>query len=139
MRKRLVFWVLLAGCGDNYTMPDDSCRFRTAADKVTPPPLHTPRWAFRPWISKDISNGADTRAFIDGFATRDIPVGALVIDSPWETHYNTFVVNEARYPEFRRMTSDLHARGIRVVMWVTQMVNRTGFDLEPGGDSYVGP
>lgn len=139
MRAPVVIWVLLAGCGDNLTVPDDSCKFRTKADEVVPPPLHTPRWAFRPWISKDISDGADTRAFIDGFATRDIPVGALVIDSPWETHYNTFVVNEARYPDFREMVADLHSRNVRVVMWVTQMVNRTGFDLEPGGDSYVGP
>jgi alpha-glucosidase (family GH31 glycosyl hydrolase) len=36
------------------------------------------------------------------------------------------------------MVDELHAEGIRVVLWTTQMVNRTGFDLEPGGDSYVG-
>ncbi|MBA3503642.1 MAG: hypothetical protein M4D80_12830 [Myxococcota bacterium] len=118
---------------------DDSCRFRTAADEVTPPPLHTPRWAFRPWISKDISDDADTRAFVRGFEERGIPVGAVVFDSPWETHYNTFVVNESRYPAFDRLVADLHAKDIRAVMWVTQMVNRTGFDLELGGDSYSGP
>jgi alpha-glucosidase (family GH31 glycosyl hydrolase) len=27
---------------------------------------------------------------------------------------------------------------VRVVLWVTQMVNVSGLDLEPGGDSYVG-
>jgi alpha-glucosidase (family GH31 glycosyl hydrolase) len=117
----------------------DECRFRTEADEVAAPPLHSPRWAFRPWISKDISDGADTRAFVRGFEERDIPVGAVVFDSPWETHYNTFVVNESRYPAFDQLIAELHAKDIRVVMWVTQMVNRTGFDLELGGDSYVGP
>ena len=95
-----VFLVALIGCGPDEVVPDDDadgeCEFRTAADDVAPPPVFTPRWAFRPWISKDISDGADTRAFVQGFADRDIPVGVIVLDSPWETHYNTFVVNPQR-------------------------------------------
>lgn len=63
---------------------------------------HTPRWAFRPWISKDISNGPDTYAFVKGFEDRDTPVGVVVLDSPWETNYNTFVPNPKRYPDFKR-------------------------------------
>jgi alpha-glucosidase (family GH31 glycosyl hydrolase) len=137
-RCSLLALALAAACGDN-AIVDDSCRFRTAADDVGPPPLATPRWAFRPWISKDISDGADTRAFIAGFQERGIPVGAIVFDSPWETHYNTFVVNEARYPNFAGMVEELHAQDIRVIMWITQMVNRTGFDVEIGGDTYDGP
>ena len=43
----------------------------------TPARIHTPRWAFRPWISKDISDTADTYAFVDGFRDRDIPVGTV--------------------------------------------------------------
>ena len=138
MRHAVLVALVLSGCGDSSDVVDD-CRFRTSADEVEPPPLHTPRWAFRPWISKDISDDADTRAFVDGFAQRGIPVGAVVLDSPWETHYNTFVVNDARYPAFDKLVDDLHARDIRVVLWITQMVNRTGFDLETGGDSYTGP
>ncbi len=102
------------------------------------PPIHTPRWAFSPWISKDISDQADTYAFVDGFRQRDIPVGAVVIDSPWETHYNTFVPNPSRYPDMKKMVADMHERQVRVVLWVTQMVNTTGIDFEPGGDSYPG-
>ena len=130
--RGLLLLVALAACAE------DPCQFRTAADDVTPQPLATPRWAFRPWISKDISDAADTRAFIAGFQERGIPVGAIVLDSPWETHYNTFVPNEARYPGFAEMVAELHAQDIRVVLWTTQMVNRTGFDLEPGGDTYSG-
>src|SRR5687768_14238153 len=139
---RPVLFVILvtatvAACGDDgVEMP--ACEFRTAADDVTPPPLDTPRWAFRPWISKDISTGAGTRDFVGGFKTRNIPVGVVVLDSPWASHYNTFVVNENRYPAFPQLLEDLHAQDIRVVLWTTQMVNRTGFDVEEGGDSYVG-
>ncbi len=128
-----------SGCNSPESSGDPTCRFRTAADDVEPAPLSTPRWAFRPWIAKDISNGADTRAFVAGFRERGIPVGVVVIDSPWATHYNTFVVNENRYPAFASMVDELHAQDIRVVNWTTQMVNRTGFDFETGGDRYEGP
>ncbi|MCB9559007.1 MAG: glycoside hydrolase family 31 protein [Kofleriaceae bacterium] len=130
-------------CGDDALAPDAgvdarACDFRSAADEIDAPGGYTPKWAFRPWISKDISDDADSRAFIDGFASRDIPVGALVIDSPWETHYNTFVPNPDRYPGFDQLVADLHAADIKLVLWVTQMVNTSGLDLEPGGDRYDG-
>ncbi|MDF1563034.1 MAG: glycoside hydrolase family 31 protein [Deltaproteobacteria bacterium] len=104
-----------------------------------PPPIHTPRWAFEPWISKDISDGPDTYAFVEGFQSRDIPVGTVVLDSPWETNYNTFIPNPERYPDFGQMVADLRERGVRVVLWTTQMVNEVSFDLEAGGDQYDGP
>jgi alpha-glucosidase (family GH31 glycosyl hydrolase) len=118
---------------------DPTCRYRTDADQPTPAPISTPRWAFRPWISKDISTDADTRAFVAGFAERGIPVGAVVLDSPWETHYNTFVPDPARYPGFDQLVSDLHGQGIKLVLWTTAMVNSSGIDLEEGGNRYPGP
>src|SRR5262249_20340379 len=86
----------------------------------------------------DISSADDTYAFVQGFRDRDIPVGAVVIDSPWETNYNTFVPNPDRYPGFDQMVADLHADGVHVVLWITQFVNSGSFDLEQGGDVYTG-
>jgi len=91
-----------------------------------------------PWISKDISDTQDTYDFVEGFRMRDIPVGAVVLDSPWETHYNTFQPSPSRYPGFDKLVSDLHARGVRVVLWITPIINSSSFDLEPGGDRYDG-
>src|SRR5688572_3501969 len=101
-----VLAVLLA-CGDDSSpaSPDAgrsvdadlSCVFARPVDETPEPRLHTPRWAFQPWISKDISDAADTREFVAGFRERDIPVGVVVLDSPWETQYNTFVPSETRY------------------------------------------
>ncbi len=107
-----------------------------AADPNAP---YSPPWTFEPWISKDISDGPDTYAFVDGFQQRDIPVGAVVIDSPWGTNYTTFIVNENRYPNFEQMVDDLHADDIKIVMWTTQMINESSFDIEVGGDVYDGP
>lgn len=118
-------------------LPDGPCSAQEAP--LATPPLHTPRWAFLPWISKDISDTQDTYAFVEGFRSRDIPVGAVVLDSPWETNYNTFAPSPSRYPGFGKLVSDLHARGVRVVLWITPIINASSFDLEPGGDRYAGP
>lgn len=117
-----------AGCGEEGSPVDGK-----------DPPIHTPRWAFSPWISKDISSGPDTRDFVAGFRSRDIPVGVVVLDSPWETNYNSFVPNPDRYPDFEGMVGELRGQGLRVVLWITQMINDDSFDLEPGGDTYRGP
>ncbi|MCZ7679043.1 MAG: hypothetical protein M5U28_09940 [Sandaracinaceae bacterium] len=107
-------------------------------ETIDEPEVHTPRWAFEPWISKDISDREDSYAFVQGFLDREIPVGALVIDSPWDSQYTTFTPNPSRYPDFGGMVDDMHALGVRVVMWTTQMVNRRSYDLEDGGDTYRG-
>ncbi len=118
---------------------DATCTPPASAEAIEVPPIHTPRWAFEPWISKDISDGPDTYDFVLGFLDRDIPVGAVVLDSPWETNYNTFVPNPSRYPEFEKLVSDMHDKDVRVVLWITQLVNSISYDLEEGGDAYTSP
>jgi alpha-glucosidase (family GH31 glycosyl hydrolase) len=140
MRLAVLAASLFAACGDNTALPDAGplCTFHQPIDDTAPAPISTPRWAFRPWISKDISDVADTRAFVDGFKTRDIPVGVVVLDSPWETQYNTFVPDPVRYAGFAALIKELHAEDIRLVNWVTQMVNVSSVDFEPGGNTYMG-
>lgn len=117
----------------------DECTYDAGPPEEIPEPdVHTPRWAFEPWVSKDISDRDDSYAFVRGFLDRDIPTGVLVIDSPWETNYTTFVPNPTRYPDFGTMVADMHALDVRVVLWTTQMVNFSSFDAETGGDRYRG-
>lgn len=151
--------VMSAGCADDAAAPDAGQPDRGAADarpdskpipdagcpvevgppeKIATPKIFTPRWAFEPWISKDISDRKDTYDFVDGFIKRDIPVGAVVIDSPWQTHYNTFIPNPKRYGQFKQMVDDMHQRKVKVVVWATQLVNRISVDMEKGGDTYLG-
>ena len=141
--------LLVVSCDDDGDLPDTGpgvdagpgavCDFEPGAPEDIPEPeAYTPRWAFEPWISKDISDREDSYTFVDGFLDRDIPVGALVIDSPWDVHYTPFTPNPERYGDFPGFVSDMHDRGVRVVMWVTQMVNTSSYDLEMGGDTYRG-
>jgi alpha-glucosidase (family GH31 glycosyl hydrolase) len=123
------------GGGANETEP---CIDIAKEEALPPPGTAIPRWVFEPWISKDLSDRADTYAFVDGFRERGIPVGAVVLDSPWENYYNTFTPNPSRYGDFAAMVKDMHDRDVRVVLWVTPATNQVSFDLEPGGDKYDG-
>lgn len=131
--------LLLTACVAPETAPIPPGPCELSEPEVATPPLHTPRWAFLPWISKDISDTADTYDFVEGFRSRDIPVGTVVLDSPWESSYNSFQPSPTRYPAFGKLVSDLHSRGVRVVLWITPLTNSSSFDLEPGGDKYAGP
>lgn len=165
LRLSCIALVLLLACGDDDELPLDTgpdasdaadasdssgdasdasedtgpvCEFTEEAEELPDPRRYTPRWAFEPWISKDISDREDTEAFVAGFLDRNIPVGAVVLDSPWETQYNTFIPNPDRYGDFQTLVDDLHSQDIRLVLWITQMVNSLSFDLEEGGDGYRG-
>ncbi len=117
----------------------DPCLADPTLGSPAVPALNTPRWAFEPWISKDISTADDTRAFVQGFIDRNIPVGVVVLDSPWETNYHTFKANPTRYPEMDKLVGEMHGKGVKVVVWLTQMVNDVSVDMEIGGDTYDGP
>jgi alpha-glucosidase (family GH31 glycosyl hydrolase) len=150
MLRRSAFLFLISVCascsedtpdplGPATTAPDpDPCTDIAKEDALPPPGTAIPRWVFEPWISKDISDRADTYAFVDGFRERGIPVGAVVLDSPWETHYNTFEPMPSRYGDFPSLVKEMHDRDVKVVLWITSAVNQQSFDFEPGGDAYQG-
>ena len=117
---------------------EDGCDVVAFEPEISAPPVFTPRWAFEPWISQGVSDEQGIRALLSGFAERQLPAGVVVIDSPWETHYNTFVPSDRRYPKLGELVAHLHAQKVRVVLWMTQMVNRWYHD-EKGGDWVVGP
>lgn len=136
--SRLTAAALLAFSACTSAPPDTLDGGLLPIDEAPRVKRHTPRWAFEPWISQDISTGQETRDFVAGFEARGIPVGVVVIDSPWETNYHSFIPNETRYPDFKALVSELRTRGIRTVMWMTQHQNVESFDVERGGDVYAG-
>lgn len=101
-----------------------------------PRPPYTPRWVYEPWVWEDEENDADaTVALVDGYRQRDIPVGAVIVDSPWQTNYNTFeMAKEFGNPQ--RLVSRMRDRNIRVVFWATGFINTTSND---GPDAGISP
>lgn len=96
-----------------------------ALEKSKIPPV-SPAWVFDHWVWEDDENTEDAvLKMIDGYEKHGIPVGAVILDSPWSTEYNNFIVDEKKYPNFKQFVEKLHAKGIKVVLWVTAMVNES--------------
>jgi alpha-glucosidase (family GH31 glycosyl hydrolase) len=90
-----------------------------------------PRWAFEPWVWEDNTNTQEsTVALVQGYLERDIPTGAVIVDSPWSTYENSFEWDPERYPDAEGMIAGFHDLGVRVVLWVTGFINRDSPDYE---------
>jgi len=82
-----------------------------------------PEWAFSHWVWEDESTEESLWEMVDGYEAAGIPVGAVIIDSPWETGYNTLEWDTELFPDPEGMIEELHDREIRVFMWITAAIN----------------
>jgi alpha-glucosidase (family GH31 glycosyl hydrolase) len=87
---------------------------------LTARPAVPPRWALAPQQWRNVHDSSD-QVRDDARAMRDlgIPGSVMWIDNPWQTGYNTFVVDEARFAGFDALMDELAALGYRVVFWST--------------------
>lgn len=96
------------------------------------PPI-APRWAYEPWVWEDNGNTRDSaETLVNEYLQRNIPVGAIIIDSPWSTSYGDYQWNAASYPEPATMIRDFHDKGVKVVLWMTGNINRTSGNVDKG-------
>lgn len=94
------------------------------------PPI-TPAWALECWLWEDDYNTqAYTLELLEDYAKNDFPVRTVLIDSPWSTRYNDFQLDTKRFPDAGKFFKDLQDRGIRVVLWMTCMVDSQSEDTE---------
>ena len=87
-------------------------------------PMLLPEWGYGFWKSRDVHE--DREAVIDdydGFRRHEIPLDAIVIDSPWATQYNSWEINPHQLPEAEAMIRGFRADGVRTVLWCTPWVN----------------
>jgi len=95
------------------------------------PPI-TPKWVFEPWVWEDnINTQESTWELVKGYQDRNIPVGGVIIDSPWQTGYNTFEFDQERYPEPEKLISDLKNVDVHTILWTTSVVvpNSPNYDF----------
>ena len=87
-------------------------------------PALLPEWAYGHWKSRDVyEHQRDVEADFDGYAEHGIPLDAIVIDSPWETQYNSWEFNPHQFPDAPGLIARMRADGVRTVVWVTPWVN----------------
>lgn len=83
-----------------------------------------PAWALECWLWEDDYITKDAALeHLNGYLEHDFPVRTVLIDCPWATRYNNFEVDEKRFPDPKAFFGDLQARGIRVVLWMSTMIN----------------
>ena len=99
--------------------------------------LDWPEWIFDHWVWYDESTQQSAQQLVDDYLAHDIPVGAIIIDSPWETGYNTFDWDHSLYPDPQGMIDYFHSKNVRVLLWITTAMNfdTTNVPTDPLRDS----
>jgi len=124
----------LAACGgsdDDGPLTTQGTTVEGTTLQVAPP---WPEWAFTHWVWEDESTQESATALVDGYLARDIPVGAIIIDSPWATGYSTFVWDTELFPDPQGFVDDMHSKGVRVFLWTVPGIN---VDVQPLYDEGV--
>ncbi|MBA3359472.1 MAG: glycoside hydrolase family 31 protein [Thermoleophilaceae bacterium] len=101
-------------------------------------PMLLPEWGYGHWKSRDVyEHQRDVEDDFDGYARHRIPLDAIVLDSPWETQYNTWIFNPHQFPDPQGMLDRFRRAGVRTVVWVTPWVNLESADGQrpPGAES----
>jgi hypothetical protein len=101
-------------------------------------PALLPEWAYGHWKSRDVyEHERDVIDDLEGYRKHALPLDAIVIDSPWETQYNTWRFNPHQFPDPKGLIERLRKDGVRTVVWVTPWVNVESVDGQrpPGIES----
>lgn len=92
---------------------------------LTTKPAVPPRWAFAPQQWRNAHNA--TSELLDDaqqMRARAIPGSVMWIDNPWQTAYNSFVIDEVRFAQIDDAITTLTAQGYKVVFWSTPYVGK---------------
>ncbi len=93
------------------------------------PPI-TPKWALGHVVWEDSINTRQAAVrLLKMYKNNNIPVSAIIIDSPWSLSYNDFNWDTDRYPEPEQMISTFNKEGIKVILWVTGCINISARDV----------
>jgi alpha-glucosidase (family GH31 glycosyl hydrolase) len=112
-----------------FTDPTPAARLRHFLRLSGSLPGLLPEWAYGHWKSRDVyEHQRDVEDDFDGYRRSAIPLDAIVLDSPWETQYNTWEPNPHQFVDFEEMVRRFRSAGVRTVVWVTPWVNLESVD-----------
>jgi alpha-D-xyloside xylohydrolase len=90
------------------------------------PPL-PPEWSFGLWLSTSFTTDYDeatVTSYVDGMIERGIPLSVFHFDCFWMRGFNwcDFVWDPQTFPDPAGMLGRLHARGVRICVWINPYV-----------------
>ncbi len=100
-----------------------------------------PYWAFAPWMGRDFyKDDAEVWEDVDRGRELGLPASVILIDSPWETSYNSYKFNPKQFSDAPAMVKHLHEAGYKLVLWHTPWINtQTDPPGEPGFARKIAP
>jgi len=98
---------------------------------LTAQPAIPPVWAFAPiqWRN-EVAGQAEVLQDATDIRANQVPTGAIWIDRPYQTHYNSMDFDAGRYPDPGFMVAQLHDRGFRVAGWNAPYLHADDPDYE---------
>lgn len=98
---------------------------RTVVEKAQLPALAYPLWAHKHWVwlHNDLGNQENVTNLVKDYEAHNIKVGAVNIDSTWETGFNNFAIDTTKFSDIKALIDDMHSQDIKVIFWITSMVN----------------
>lgn len=97
---------------------------------LTAQPAIPPKWAFAPIQWRNVVSGqAMVLQDASDIRENDVPTGAIWIDRPYQSGYNTMEFDPDRYPDPAAMVDSLHRRGFRLAGWNTPYLDETDPDF----------
>ncbi len=122
----LLLLCVITACASSTADPTDAgvdSGADAGPDAGVEPSAPWPEWAFHHWVWENESTQESAIALVDDYLAHDIPVGAIIIDSPWETSYNSFVFEPSQYPDPQAMIDYFHSKNVRIFLWMVSAVN----------------
>ena len=97
---------------------------RSYMASVGRPPLPAPEaFALTKWRDRLTTSG-EIDEDVSRFSAAGIPLGWIIIDNPWETGLcaGSLAFDPGLFPDPKATIESLHARGIKVMMWISPTV-----------------
>src|SRR5215216_87949 len=94
---------------------------------LTGRPALPPAWSFGLWLSTSFTTNYDEKTvtgFIDGMATRDIPLHVFHFDCFWmkEFHWTDLQWDSRFFPDPEGMLRRLKSRGLHICVWINPYI-----------------
>ncbi|WP_084615852.1 TIM-barrel domain-containing protein [Solimonas flava] len=92
--------------------------------RVGRPQWTPPDWMWRPMVWQDSDTSTESvRKLVDGMIERDIPLGAVWLDNPWDAGKASFDFDPARFDDADALIREVHDKGVRFMVWLSPFVS----------------
>lgn len=97
------------------------------ASGKTPNPLMFKMPQYNTWIELGKNqNQIDILKYANNVLKNGFPTGVFMIDDIWSKDYGNYEFDANTFPDPKRMIDELHAKGFKVMLWLTPFISPDG-------------